>query len=47
METGTILLTLDGSEFADQAIGYAQRLVTLAPNDPQLAAFLRELELLR
>ena len=28
METGTILLTLDGSEFADQAIGYAQKLAT-------------------
>lgn len=28
METGTILLTLDGSEFADRAIDYAQRLAT-------------------
>lgn len=28
MTTGTILLTLDGSPFADQAIDYAQRLAT-------------------
>lgn len=28
MTTGTILLTLDGSDFADQAIDHAQRLAT-------------------